>query len=253
MKKKNEYKVLRLRGADDVRLRAFENMIHAGVPSDPGDARGEDLTVREWLGLSGDEIYVLEVMGDCMVDADIYSGDTVLVEKAEPQNGNIVAARVNGECILRRFYRESNAVWLVPQNASKGYMPMMVTPQDDFEIQGVVVSVSRNLRKREYGVVARLRSEVDKIRVKRMPDSMGEKLDPLAEELKGCFYGDKSRASVFLSQIRGMEATQITELVNEYVRRKWISELSKKMTLWDILYRAKLYDKGYKNWCKYVN
>lgn len=252
MKKAKEYRVLRLSGADDVRLRAFENKIHAGVPSDPGDAQGELFSVREWLGLSSDEIYVLEVTGDCMVDANIYSGDTVLVEKVEPQNGNIVAARVNGECILRRFYREANVVWLVPQNASKGYTPLMVTPQDDLEIQGVVVSVSRNLRKREYGIVAQLRSEVDKIKVKRLPDSTGEKYDPLVEELRGCFYGDKAHASLFLSKIKGMDATQITELVNDYVEKKWISELSKKMTLWDILYRAKLYDKGYKNWCKYV-
>lgn len=91
MKKAKEYRVLRLIGADDVRLRAFENKIHAGVPSDPGDAQGEVFSVREWLGLSSDEIYVLEVTGDCMVDAQrayrrfLFGGDYDPIFRMRPE------------------------------------------------------------------------------------------------------------------------------------------------------------------------
>src|SRR6476469_7954018 len=60
---------------------------------------------------------MLEVRGDSMVDAAICSGDYVVVRQEQTaENGEIVAALIDGEATVKTFQRKDGQVWLLPHN-----------------------------------------------------------------------------------------------------------------------------------------
>lgn len=74
-----------------------------------------------------------------------------------------------------------------------------------------------------------------------------ESIDVVAK-LSPIFYGDKNQAKEFLAAIQGMKSTQITDLVNQWVTAKKISEMSRKRDLWKVMHEAGLYDRSEANW-----
>lgn len=68
--------------------------------------------------LVGDgSLFLLEVSGDSMLDAAICDGDYVVVrQQATAENGEIVAAMIEGEATVKTFQRKDGQVWLLPHN-----------------------------------------------------------------------------------------------------------------------------------------
>lgn len=75
-----------------------------------------------------------------------------------------------------------------------------------------------------------------------------EKQQAIIEKLKPIFYGSEEVATEFLMSIQGMKGTQITAKVNQMVKEKKISELSRKHDLWFILHESNIYEKTEQNW-----
>ena len=92
--------------------------------------------------LVGDgELFVLKVSGDSMVEAAICDGDWVTVRRQPvAENGDIVAAMIDGEATVKRLKREDGHIWLMPHNSA--YEPI---PGDSATILGKVVAVLRRL------------------------------------------------------------------------------------------------------------
>lgn len=87
------------------------------------------------------ELFMLKVVGDSMIDAAICDGDWVVVrQQATCENGEIVAALLDGEATVKTFKRRDGHVWLMPHNPA--YAPIL---GDDATIMGKVVSVLRKL------------------------------------------------------------------------------------------------------------
>ncbi|MGZ6751477.1 MAG: transcriptional repressor LexA [Nocardioides sp.] len=62
-------------------------------------------------------LFMLEVVGDSMIDAAICSGDYVVIRQEQTaQNGEIVAALIDGEATVKTFQRKDGRVWLLPHN-----------------------------------------------------------------------------------------------------------------------------------------
>ncbi|MCL3818948.1 transcriptional repressor LexA [Aeromicrobium wangtongii] len=62
-------------------------------------------------------LFMLEVSGDSMVDAAICSGDYVVIrQQPDAENGEIVAAMLDGEATVKTFQRKDGKVWLLPHN-----------------------------------------------------------------------------------------------------------------------------------------
>ncbi|MDP3967991.1 MAG: transcriptional repressor LexA [Nocardioides sp.] len=62
-------------------------------------------------------LFLLEVSGDSMIDAAICSGDYVVVRQQPTcDNGDIVAAMIDGEATVKTFRRKDGQVWLLPHN-----------------------------------------------------------------------------------------------------------------------------------------
>jgi repressor LexA len=62
-------------------------------------------------------LFLLEVVGDSMIDAAICSGDYVVVrQQPTAENGEIVAALIDGEATVKTLQRKNGQVWLLPHN-----------------------------------------------------------------------------------------------------------------------------------------
>jgi repressor LexA len=68
--------------------------------------------------LVGDgQLFMLEVAGESMIEAAIFDGDYVVVRQAQTaENGEIVAAMIDGEATVKTFQRKNGQVWLLPHN-----------------------------------------------------------------------------------------------------------------------------------------
>lgn len=87
------------------------------------------------------ELFLLKVTGDSMIDAAICDGDWVVVRRQPvAENGEIVAAMIDGEATVKTLSRRDGHVWLLPRNTA--YAPI---PGDESVILGRVVSVLRAL------------------------------------------------------------------------------------------------------------
>lgn len=65
------------------------------------------------------ELFLLEVSGDSMVEAAICDGDYVVIRKEQTaENGDIVAALLDGEATVKTFKRKDGQVWLMPHNSA---------------------------------------------------------------------------------------------------------------------------------------
>ena len=76
-----------------------------------------------------------------MMNAGIVDGDWVVVrQQPVAENGDIVAAMIDGEATVKTFKRSASHVWLMPHNPA--YTPI---PGDEAEILGRVVAVLRRV------------------------------------------------------------------------------------------------------------
>ncbi len=64
-------------------------------------------------------LFMLEVQGDSMIEAAICNGDYVVIrQQPAAENGEIVAAMLDGEATVKTFQRKNGQVWLLPHNAA---------------------------------------------------------------------------------------------------------------------------------------
>ena len=85
------------------------------------------------------DLFALHVHGNSMIDAGINDGDIVIVEQTPvAYNGQIVAAMIDGEATVKRFYKEKGHYRLQPENSTME--PIIV---DHVDILGRVVSSMR--------------------------------------------------------------------------------------------------------------
>lgn len=127
-----------------------ENVIH--VPLVGKVTAGQPITAIENIeeyfplpnnyGTAEDNLFMLEVMGESMIEAGILDGDYVIVKKqATANNGEIVVAMTeDNEATVKRFYKEKTHFRLQPENSSMD--PIYV---NQVTILGKVVGLYRQI------------------------------------------------------------------------------------------------------------
>jgi repressor LexA len=86
-------------------------------------------------------LFMVKVVGDSMVDAAITDGDWVVVRQQQTaENGDIVAAMIDGDATVKTLQRKDGHVWLLPHNPA--YSPI---DGDEATFLGRVVSVLRRV------------------------------------------------------------------------------------------------------------
>ncbi len=92
--------------------------------------------------LPNDELFMLRVQGESMINAGIFSGDKILIQKQETaENGEIVVALIDDAATVKTFYKEDGYFRLQPENDT---MEPIIT--DHVAIVGKVIGLFRSYR-----------------------------------------------------------------------------------------------------------
>ena len=114
--------------------------VTAGLPISAIEDIQEYFPLPDTYGAAEDQLFMLEIMGESMIEAGILDGDYVVVKKqATANNGEIVVAMTEeDEATVKRYYKENGVFRLQPENPT---MEPIIVP--DLTILGKVVSLFR--------------------------------------------------------------------------------------------------------------
>ena len=88
------------------------------------------------------ETFMLKVKGESMINAGIFDGDSILVQKqSHAKNGDFVVALIDDSVTVKTFYKEKDHYRLQPEN---DYMDPIIVPE--VEILGKVIGLFRMFR-----------------------------------------------------------------------------------------------------------
>lgn len=116
--------------------------VTAGSPITAIENIEEYFPLPDTYGTSEDQLFMLEIMGESMIEAGILDGDLVIVkQKSTADNGDIVVAMTEeNEATVKRFYKEKTHFRLQPENATME--PILV---NQVSILGQVVGLYRRV------------------------------------------------------------------------------------------------------------
>ncbi len=119
--------------------------VQAGFPTEAQeDITSELMSLDDFLVERKSSTYMLEVMGESMIDAGILEGDLVLVERERaPKRGDIVLALIENEYTLKYLEQENGKPVLVPAN--KAFKKIYPNP-NHLRIEAVLKAVIRKYR-----------------------------------------------------------------------------------------------------------
>jgi repressor LexA len=116
--------------------------VRAGLPEAVEDDDADAVTIDDYLIERPSQTVLVRVRGDSMIDAGIFEGDLVVVEKRPAaQKGDIVVAIVDGQFTLKRLDLEQCSFVLKPENPAYP----VIRPEGALEIFGVMVGLVRKL------------------------------------------------------------------------------------------------------------
>lgn len=81
--------------------------------------------------------FFAKVSGESMMDAGIYDGDLIIIDRRlTPKDGDIAVCVIESEYTIKRIKIESNCCWLVSSNEKDE--PILVAEDNQFLIWGIV-------------------------------------------------------------------------------------------------------------------
>ena len=125
----------------------FDVKIVAGFPIPMNtDELAQDIELLQMLCPHPDSSYLIRVLGDSMIEADVKDGDILIVDKSlrNPTESQIAVCELNGEYTVKHVVKDKKGMWLVPANPE--YPKIQITEGDDFSIWGVVTYIIHKSR-----------------------------------------------------------------------------------------------------------
>jgi len=116
--------------------------VTAGMPITAIENVEEYFPLPERLAPSND-VFMLEIMGESMIEAGILNGDYVIVrQQSSANNGDIVVAMTeDDEATVKRFFKEKDSIRLQPENSTME--PIILK---NVTILGKVIGVYRHIQ-----------------------------------------------------------------------------------------------------------
>jgi len=114
--------------------------VEAGFPSPADDYVERALDLNELMVQHPEATFFVRVKGNSMMEADIHSGDILVVDRSrDAKDGCVVVAVLDGEFTVKQLRYRDEQVLLLPAN--RKYRPIVITPDRDFQVWGVVTYV----------------------------------------------------------------------------------------------------------------
>lgn len=120
----------------------FDIKVVAGFPIPlNNDEISQDIEILKLLCPHPESSYLIRVQGESMRDADIHSGDILIVDKSNsnPSKSEVAICELNGEYTVKRVERRGDTAYLIPANPE--FPEIEITPNDDFSVWGTVTYV----------------------------------------------------------------------------------------------------------------
>ena len=113
--------------------------VSAEYPSPLTDQAKELVDINGYLIHNEIATYIFRIKGNSMIDAGIFDGDVLVVDRSiEPKHNDIVLVTLNEEFIVKRLYKRAGLVKLVSENPI--YPPIVIKVNDEFAIWGLVTN-----------------------------------------------------------------------------------------------------------------
>ena len=124
---------------EDVAQVPLLGKITAGSPIEAIETPDEYFSLPTYLIPNNEEVFTLKVSGESMINAGIFDGDIVIVQRQNvARNGDIVVALIDDSATIKRFFKEKDHIRLQPENDSMD--PIIV---DDCQVLGKLVGIFR--------------------------------------------------------------------------------------------------------------
>jgi DNA polymerase V len=124
-------------------INLFATTVSCGKPFGGEFSVDKILSLDELLIKNPAETFFVKASGDSMSPI-ITDGDYLIIQKdLKPKNGSIILAQVDNEFTVKRFYKSSKGIRLIPENPS--FKEILVTSTAQFWPCGVVVGVAKSL------------------------------------------------------------------------------------------------------------
>lgn len=115
----------------------FMGEISCGFPSPATDYLEQGLNLHHLIVKKPAATFFMRAKGDSMINIGIYPNDILVIDRSiTAKKDHIVVASLNGEFTLKRLSYDQQTPILVAEN--KKYSPIRITPEDDFQIFGVL-------------------------------------------------------------------------------------------------------------------
>ncbi|PKG22353.1 transcriptional repressor LexA [Niallia nealsonii] len=117
--------------------------VTAGMPITAIENVEEYFPLPERLAPKDEHVFMLEIMGESMIEAGILDGDYVIVrQQNSANNGDIVVAMTEeDEATVKRFFKEKDSIRLQPENSTME--PIILR---NVTILGKVIGVYRHIQ-----------------------------------------------------------------------------------------------------------
>ena len=120
-------------------LNLFSDSVPAGYPSPITEQAKELVDINSHLIRNEIATYIFRLKGNAMIDAGIFDGDVLVVDRSiEPKHNDIVLATLNEEFIVKRLYKLAGVLKLISENPI--YPPIVIKEKDDFAVWGLVTN-----------------------------------------------------------------------------------------------------------------
>lgn len=115
--------------------------IRAGFPNPADNFIDKKIDLNEHLITNAASTFLVRVEGDSMIEANLKDKDVLIVDRSiNAKSGMIVVAIIDGEFTVKRLsILQNQTIELIPEN--KAYKKMVITPDMDFKVWGVVTKI----------------------------------------------------------------------------------------------------------------
>lgn len=123
----------------------FISPVAAGFPSPADDYIDQHLDLNEYLIKHPAATFFVRVEGNSMINAGIYSGDILIVDRAlEPRDNNIVISSIDGGFTVKRLKKNGKKLYLMAENTA--FKPIEINEGQEVEVWGVVTTVIHQIK-----------------------------------------------------------------------------------------------------------
>lgn len=121
----------------ELKLFMIEAGISAGFPSPAEDYLEKKLDLNQELIKNPSSTFFGRVNGNSMIDAGIYDGDILVIDKSiEPKSNSVLVCFIDGEFTIKKARIVNQELYLMPENTD--FKPIKINTENDFRLWGVV-------------------------------------------------------------------------------------------------------------------